>query len=92
MQYKQSMQDLREIALLRWSQFGVLLCGLLLIMIGVGIHATWLRTSLLLVFSGAIAGLIYEHLLCLRGESDGFAAVLPTASGVLGMFALMTAA
>jgi len=87
----QELWNLREIVLLRWSQFGMLLCGLLLIMIGAGIHAAWLRTPLLLVFSGALAGLIYEHRLCEREESDGFAALLPTASGVLGVFALMTA-
>ena len=86
----QEMWDIREVMLLRWSQFGMLLCGLLLIMIGIGIHAAWLRTPLLLVFSGALAGLIYEHRLCQRDESDGFAALLPTASGVFGLFALMT--
>lgn len=84
--------NLGEIILLRWSQFGMLLCGLLLIMVGVGIRATWLHTPFLLVFSGVVAGLIYEHRLCQRDESDGFAALLPSASGVMGMFALMTAA
>lgn len=87
----QEFVEVQEVVLLRWSQFGMLLCGLLLIMIGVGIHAAWLRTPLLLVFTGAVAGLLYEHRLCQREESDGFAALLPTASGVLGMFALMTA-
>ncbi len=86
------MWDIRETLLLRWSQLGVMLCGLLLIMIGLGIPAMWLRTPLLLVFTGAAAGLIYEHRLCQREESDGFAALLPTASGVFGLFALMAAA
>ncbi len=86
-----NLTDFREIVLLRWSQFGMLLCGLLLIMIGAGIRATWLHTPLLLVFSATLAGLIYEHRLCQRNESDGFAALLPTASGVLGIFVLTTA-
>lgn len=77
--------------LLRWSQISIVLCGLLLIMIGVGIHALWLRTSLLLALSGAIAGLIYELRLRQRGESDGFAALLPVVSAISGIVALITA-
>jgi hypothetical protein len=81
----------RETVLLRWSQLGVLMCGLLLIMIGVGIHAPWLRTWLLLALSGAIAGLIYEHRLRQRGEGDSIAILLPLASGLSGMLALVAA-
>ena len=83
--------DFREILLLRWSQLGVLLCGLLLIMIGAGIHAVWLRTWLELALSGAVAGLVYEQRLRQRGEGDGLAVLLPLASGAAGMLALLTA-
>ncbi len=86
-----NLWNLHEIVLLRWSQLGVLLCGLLLIMIGVGIHAPWLRTCLQLAVTGAVAGLVYERLLRQRGESDGAALWLPLASGVSGMAALLTA-
>ncbi len=85
------MWNLREIILLRWSQIGMLLCGLLLIMIGAGIHAAWLRTWLQLALSGAIAGLIYEHRLRQRGEGDGIAILLPLVSGLSGMLALVAA-
>lgn len=81
----------REIMLLRWSQLGILLSGLLLIMIGIGVQTIWLRTSLLLALSGAIAGLFYEHRLRQRGESDGVAALLPVASGVSSLLALVVA-
>lgn len=81
----------REIMLLRWSQLGILLSGLLLIMIGIGVQTIWLRTSLLLALSGAIAGLLYEHRLRQRGESDGVAALLPVASGVSSLLALVVA-
>ncbi len=81
----------REIMLLRWSQLGGLLCGLLLILIGVGIQMIWLRTSLLLALSGAMAGLLYEHRLRQRGETDGVAALLPVASGVSSLLALVVA-
>lgn len=83
--------DSKEMMLLRWSQGGVLLCGLLLVMIGAGINPPWLRTCLQLALSGAVAGLIYEHRLRQRGESDGIAALLPVVSGVSGMLALITA-
>jgi len=81
----------REIMLLRWSQLGGLLCGLLLILIGAGIQMIWLRTSLLLALSGAIAGVLYEHRLRQRGETDGVAALLPVASGVSSLLALVVA-
>lgn len=88
------MQELwinKDVMLLRWSQFGGLLCGLLLIMIGTGIHAPWLRTCLQLALSGTLAGLYYEHRLRQRGESDGIAALLPVASGVSSLVALVVA-
>ncbi|HET8711072.1 MAG TPA: hypothetical protein VFM32_06840 [Spongiibacteraceae bacterium] len=88
----QELWDSREIVLLRWSQLGALLCGLLLIMIGVGIQAPWLRACLQLALTGTMAGLFYEHRLRQRGESDGFAALLPVASGVSSLLALVVAA
>ena len=80
---------IREIVLLRWSQTSVLLCGLLLIMIGAGVQAPWLRTLTQLAIGAAIAGMIYENRLRQRGESDGVAMLLPLAGGLSGMFALI---
>jgi hypothetical protein len=60
-------------------------------MIGAGMHAAWLRTWLQLALTGAIAGLIYEHRQHLRGEGDRVALLLPIASGVSGLLALVTA-
>lgn len=80
-----------ETVLLRWSQIGMLLCGLLLIMIGVGVQAPWLRTLTQLAISGAIAGLIYENRLRRRGESEGAAILLPLVGGLSGVFALIAA-
>jgi hypothetical protein len=85
------MRDIREIVLLRWSQIGMLLCGLLLIMIGVGVQAPWLRTLTHLAISGAVAGMIYENRLRQRGESSGVAILLPLAGGFSGVFALIAA-
>lgn len=82
---------IREIILLRWSQLGLLLCGLLLIMIGVGVQAPWLRTLMQLAISGAIAGVIYENRLRRRGESDGVAMLLPFVGGLSGVAALIAA-
>lgn len=94
MRNKPLVQELvmRETFLLRWSQTGMLLCGLLLIMIGVGVQAPWLSTLTQLAISGAIAGMIYEQRLRQRGESDGVAMLLPLASGLSGVFALIAAA
>ncbi|HEY3700423.1 MAG TPA: hypothetical protein VGK97_13890 [Spongiibacteraceae bacterium] len=78
--------------MLRWSQTGMLLCGLLLIMIGIGVQAPWLRMLTQLALSGAIAGMIYENRLRRRGESDGVAILLPLAGGLSGVFALIAAA
>lgn len=82
---------IREILLLRWSQIGMLMCGLLLIMIGIGVQAPWLSTLTLLGIAGAIAGMIYESRLHRRGESNGAAILLPLVGGLSGVFALLAA-
>lgn len=61
-------------------------------MIGEGVQTPWLRTLTQLAISGAIAGVIYENRLRQRGESDGIAMLLPFASGLSGVFALIVAA
>jgi hypothetical protein len=84
---------MQDIFLLRWSQAGLLLCGLLLILIGAGVRTASLPSfpSLLaLAFTGVAAGIAYEHKLRQRGEGEGMASLLlPIAGGMSGAFALM---
>ena len=82
---------MREELLLRWSQAGIVLCGLALIAVGSGVHVPLLTALLGVALSGAIAGVIYEGKLRRRGEGDGlFAMVLPVIAGMSGLYALLT--
>lgn len=82
---------MREILLLRWSQAGIVLCGLALIAAGSGVHVPLLTALLGIALSGAIAGVIYESKLRRRGEGDGLLAiVLPVIGGMSGVYALLT--
>lgn len=81
---------MQDIFLLRWSQAGLLLCGLLLILIGVGVRVTSLPSLLALAFTGIAAGILYEHKLRQRGESEGvLPLLLPIAGGMSGALALL---
>lgn len=88
-----SAETLRADLLLRWSQAGIVLCGLALIAIGSGRSVPWLAAILTVALSGVVAGLIYEVQQRRRGAGDGaFAVLLPLAGGVSGIYALMAAA
>ena len=80
---------MQDVFLLRWSQAGLLLCGLLLILIGAGVRTAALPSLLALALTGVAAGILHEHKARRRGEGDGFAALLlPIAGGMSGTFAL----
>ncbi|MDB6063469.1 MAG: hypothetical protein JWM78_3572 [Verrucomicrobiaceae bacterium] len=80
---------MREVLLLRWSQAGLVLCGLVLIAIGSGVHIPLLATLVGIVLTAAAAGVIYEGKLLRRGEGDGlFALLLPIAGGLSGVYVL----
>lgn len=84
---------MREIMLLRWSQTGIVLCGLALIAVGSGVRIPSLTTLVVLALSGVVAGLIYEGKLHRRGESEGLLAVmLPLVGGMSGVYALVASA
>jgi hypothetical protein len=82
--------DMREIMLLRWSQAGIVLCGLALIAVGSGIRIPSLTTLVVIALSGVVAGVIYESKLHRRGEGEGLLAVLlPLIGGMSGVYALV---
>lgn len=81
---------MREIMLLRWSQAGIVLCGLALIAVGSGIRIPSLTTLVVIALSGVVAGVIYESKLHRRGEGEGLLAVLlPLIGGMSGVYALV---
>jgi hypothetical protein len=81
---------MREILLLRWSQAGIVLCGLALIAIGSGLQVPLLTALVAVALSGAVAGIIYEGKLLHRGEGEGLLAiVLPLVGGMSGVYALV---
>lgn len=83
---------MREVLLLRWSQIGIVLCGLALIAIGIGLPVPSLAMLVGIALSAIGAGLVYELMLNRRGEGDGaMAMLLPLAGGLSGVYALMTA-
>src|SRR5690606_20325541 len=90
--YSDRRYYMREVLLLRWSQIGIVLCGLALIAIGIGLPVPSLAMLLGIALSAIGAGLVYELMLNRRGEGDGaMAMLLPLAGGLSGVYALMTA-
>jgi hypothetical protein len=84
---------MREVLLLRWSQAGIVLCGLALIAVGSGVRVPALAMLVAVALSGAVAGVIYEGKLHRRGEGEGLLAVLlPLIGGMSGVYALVTSA
>jgi hypothetical protein len=80
----------RETLLLRGCQIGIVISGLLLILIGIGVHAAWLQALAVIGVSGAISGLIYENKRRRRGEGDSVVAILlPLAGALSGTFVLL---
>jgi hypothetical protein len=80
----------RETLLLRGCQIGIVISGLLLILIGIGVHAAWLQGVAVIGVSGAISGLIYENKRRRRGEGDSVVAILlPIAGALSGTFVLL---
>jgi uncharacterized protein YcfJ len=74
----------RETLLLRGCQIGIVISGLLLILIGIGVHAAVIGVW------GAISGLIYENKRRRRGEGDSVVAILlPIAGALSGTFVLL---
>ncbi len=81
---------MREILLLRWSQIGIVVCGLALIAIGSGVRVPALAMLIVVALSSVVAGLIYEGKLHRRGEGEGFvAALLPLIGGMSGVYAAL---
>lgn len=81
---------MREILLLRWSQTGIVLCGLALIAIGSGVHVPLLAALVGIALGGVGAGLIYEGMQRRRGAGDGpLAFMLPLVGGMSGVYALL---
>ena len=79
------------ILLLRWSQTGLILCGLLLIATGSGVQLPWLSALIPLALTGAIAGVIHEGQLWRRGESqEWLPLLLPVVGGFSGAFAWLS--
>ncbi len=84
---------MREVLLLRWSQAGIVLCGLALIAIGSGLQVPSLTALVAVALSGVVAGIIYEGKLLRRGEGEGLRAiVLPLVGGMSGVYALVASA
>lgn len=84
---------MREILLLRWSQAGIVVCGLALIAIGSGVRVPALAMLIVVALSGVVAGVIYEGKLYRRGEGEGMRSVLlPLIGGMSGVYALVTSA
>lgn len=78
--------------LLRGSQFSLVIGGLLLILIGSGIHTEWIRPLVFATIVGGIVGFIYEAQLRRRGEGDDIVALLlPAAGMVSGIFVFINA-
>jgi hypothetical protein len=84
-------QAAKATLLLRSCQLGILAAGILLIAIGCGLHAGWVRALVLLLATAAATGLFYENRRSHRGEGP-IALALPVAGALSGIFALLTSA